>query len=154
MWCTTSCTGGTASATPSASAIVTAVFRELDLPAPIDDDVSIVYVVEFDDEPLSVDDQVAVIQELADEYDLRFVDEIEAVAGIAEDGSYTPPLDGPLVAIGQLNDDRDVVVVRAEVMSSTADADAWQISLRGTDDVRVVAIEETEPELLVAPAIP
>lgn len=143
--------------TPSVGAIYSAVFRELDVPDGVDGEAAVVYVVERNEQPLSLDDQVAVIQELEDEFDVRFVDDIEAAAEIGEDGALAPPLDGTLVAIGApkpAEDDDGLIVVRAEIMSSAEVTNAWQFSLRGVDDVQVVGADETEPELLVPAATP
>jgi hypothetical protein len=149
-------TSGT-SDVPSAGAIYAAVFRQLDLPDGVDGEATVVYVVERKDKPLSLDEQVEVIQEVEDEFDVRFVDEIEAAAEVAEDGTLGPPVDGSLVAVGvpkAADDDDDLVVVRAELMSSADVTEAWQFSLRGVDDVQVVDAAETEPELLVQAATP
>jgi hypothetical protein len=142
---------------PTVGAIYGAVFRQLDLPGGEDGEAAIVYVVERNEQPLSLDQQVEVIQELEDDFDVRFVDEIEAAAEVGEDGSIGPPLDGSLVAVGPAKaaeDDDDLVIVRAEIMSSADVTDAWQFSLRGVDEVQVVDSTETEPELLVLTATP
>ena len=142
--------------TPSVGAIYSAVFRQLDVPDGVDGGAAVVYVVERNEQPLSLDDQVAVIQELEDDFDVRFVDDIEAAAEIGEDGALGPPLDGALVAIGapKAAEDDDLIVVRAEIMSSADVTNAWHFSLRGVDEVQVVSADETEPELLVPAAAP
>lgn len=152
--CCSACGSPSGDDAPAASAIYSAVFRHLDLPAGVDGEPAIVYVVERNEQPLSLEEQVDVIHELEDEYDVLFVDAIEAVADIADDGSFAPPPDGPLVAIGPPKGDDDFLIVRAELMTSADMTDAWQLSLRGDDDVRVVDAAETDPELLVAPAVP
>ena len=141
---------------PSAGAIYSAVFRHLDLPDGVDGEPPVVYVVERHDEPLSLEEQVDVIQQLEDDFDVRFVDDIEAAAEFDADGTLVPPLDGALVAVGPPKADvaDDLVVVRAEIMSSADLTNAWQFSLRGVDPVRVVEANETEPELLVPAATP
>jgi hypothetical protein len=142
---------------PSAGAMYAALFRQLDLPHGTDGEAAVVYVVERKDQPLSLDEQVEVIQELEDEFDVRFVDEIEAAAEIDEDGSLGPPVDGSLVAVGVpkvADDDDELVVVRAEIMSSADVTEAWQFSLRGVDEVQIVEAAETEPELLIPAATP
>jgi hypothetical protein len=142
---------------PSAGAIYAAVFRQLDIPDGIDGEAPVVYVVERKEKPLSLDEQVEVIQQLEDDFDVRFVDEIEAAAEVAEDGSLGPPVDGSLVAVGApkaAEGDDDLVIVRAELMSSADVTEAWQLSLRGVDEVQVVEAAETEPELLVPAATP
>jgi hypothetical protein len=142
---------------PSAGDIYAAVFRQLDIPSGVDGEAAVVYVVERNDEPLSLDEQVQVIQDLEDDFDVRFVDDIEAAAEVDEDGSLVPPLDGALVAIGPpkpAEGDDELVVVRAEIMSSADVTNAWQFSLRGVDEVQIVEADETEPELLVTLATP
>jgi hypothetical protein len=141
---------------PSPGAIYAAVFRQLELPDGPDGAAAVVYVVERRDDPLSLDDQVAVIQELEDDFDVRFVDDIDAAAEVDADGSLAPPLDGSLVAVGspKTSDSDDLVVVRAEIMQSADVTNAWQFSLRGVDDVQVVDAAETEPELLIPAATP
>jgi hypothetical protein len=140
---------------PTIDAVYVAVLRHLDLPTAPDDEPTTVYVVDLEDEPLSLDDQVAIIQELDGTYDIQFFDTLDAVTDLDEDGHLVAPADVPLVVIGAptTDGDSDRLMVRTELITDDGDATAWQLTLDGEEgELRVVASNQIQPELLVDPA--
>ena len=147
--------GGDDANNPTIDAVYVAVLRHLDLPPAPDDETTTVYVVDLEDEPLSLDDQVAIIQELDGIYDIQFFDRLDAVTDLDEDGDLVAPVDVPIVVIGAPTADgaSGRLTVRTELITDAGDATAWQLTLDGTGrQMRVVASNQTQPELLVDPA--
>lgn len=156
--------GGTSddSTDSSLGSLYVTIIRHLDIPTTDDPDApderTVVHVADLNAEPLSLDDQITVINQLDAEYDVRFVDQFETAIEFTDDDTVVPPPDGPLVAIATPKEENGVVVVRVEMTGSDGEIDAWQLRLR-TVDVdnnvdRVVESTDIEPELLVPTATP
>lgn len=141
-------------AVPAQPAIVVAVLRHLDVAPMGDTELPIVYVVEVGSDPLSLDEQVTVIQELDERYDVRFVDDVESVTETGDDGALVLPDDGPLVAVGTAHEGPRPSV-RTELRAGTDPPSAWQVEFDGEgDSLRVVETTVVQPEFLVDPAAP
>lgn len=152
----TACGGNTGSGDErSSGSVYVAALRHLDVPGPDDTgDRTIVYVADMNSEPLDLDEQVSVIGDLEADVDLRFIDDIAAAARFDDDGTLGAPDDGWLVAVGTPVDHDDVVTVRVEAAEPGDKPSAWQLRLRVTGDVSVVAASDLEPEFLVPPVAP
>ena len=68
-------------------------------PAGSDGDRPVVWVAKLGDEPFTLDDQVAMIEDVEDSHDLRFVDSIDAAVD-GEDADSPPRDGGVLLGIG------------------------------------------------------
>jgi hypothetical protein len=92
------------------------------------------------DEPLALDEQVAVIDALGDGYDVKFVDDDDAA--IDENAEGRPPRDdGLLIGIGTLPIEPPFVV-RVEVYRSEVDIEATMVTMAWRTDHWDVATEE------------
>lgn len=92
--------GSDADAQPKAGAdaYVAAIASRLDAPEVTPDPLPVVYVVPLDD-PIALEIQAAIIEQLAETHDVRFVDELSAAIDIDEPGS-PPRDDAVIVGIG------------------------------------------------------
>jgi len=136
--------------------VYVAVLEHLDI-ATLDDDPTVVHIVDPHAERLGLDAQVAVIQALDGSFDVRFIDGLDAVADVGDDGTLVASVDGPVVEIGAPTrdpDDQRLLTVRTEMFVAGDGTDAWLLTLRTNGVVRVVDVTETEPELLVEPVEP
>lgn len=113
------------------------------------DELPVVYVVPLGDASLSLDDQVSVIDRLAEVADVRFADDVAAVLDPGTDG--TPPRDhGLLVGVGTIAVDRPHVV-RVEIYRDDRSVDAHLVTLAfGSGAWSVTTDELVEPEVLDA----
>ncbi len=113
-----------------------------------DDEKPVVYVARLGDEIFELDDQVAMIDELEQSHDLRFVDSVDAALD-AEDEDATPRDDGLLLGIGTVAPTAPHLV-RVEVYAGSRDANAFLLTLEpGADRWRIETSEPVEPEVLV-----
>lgn len=104
---------------------------------------AVVFVREFADEPLSLDEQVVVIDSFAPDREVRFIDKVDA----AFDGDHTVD-SGHVVGLGQLTREPPHTL-RVEVIDPDLDLSALVVTLDWQDDEwRIVAREEVEPEVL------
>lgn len=120
------------------------------LPAdPAAEDPPVVYVWQFVEKPLSLEDQVVVIDSLAEQFDVRFVD--QADAAVDPDTTLVPTRDeGLLVGLGPVTPDAPHTV-RIEIYTSEVDIVAYLVTLvRGEDAWSVTAHEPVDPEVLGA----
>jgi len=92
------------------------------------------------DEPLALDEQVAVIDTIGDDYDVKFVDDDEAAIDESADGR-PPRDDGLLIGIGTLPVEPPFVV-RVEVYRSESDIEATMATMAWRTDHWDVASEE------------
>jgi hypothetical protein len=136
----------------SVEAVADAYVAALDatLP-PTDDDEErpVVYVWQFGEKPISLDDQVVVIDSLAELYDVRFVD--EADAAVDPEVTLVPPRDhGLLVGVGPVTVDAPHTM-RVEIYWNEDDIEAVVLTLVRRDEAWTVTAEEpVEPEVLGA----
>jgi len=116
---------------------------------PVSEDPVVVYVWQFVENPMSLDDQVVVIDGLAEQFDVRFVD--QADAAVDPDTTLVPTRDdGLLVGLGPVTIDAPHTV-RIEIYTSEVDIDAYLVTLvRGDDTWTVMAQEPVDPEVLGA----
>ncbi len=121
---------------------------------PDDDDRPVVYVAPLND-PLSLEDQVAVIDAVAETFDLRFVDDLSAAFEIEEDGDGDARDDAVVLAIGRIPAESPHTV-RVEVYpdADRITAELVTVVVAGTDADgavvwRVDHVEQVEPEGLV-----
>lgn len=118
-----------------------------------DEDRPVVYVAPLAD-PLSLEDQVAVIDAVAENYDLRFVDELSAAIEL-EGGDGAPRDDALVLAIGRIPAESPHTV-RVEVYPRAAPirAELVTVVVAGTDADgavvwRVDNVEAVDPEGLI-----
>lgn len=126
-----------------------AVIADFLPPAPTDDERRpVVYVVRLNAEQFRLEDQVAMIEQIEEQYDLRFVDDVDAAVD-DEDAEATTRDDGMLLGIGTISAVAPHVV-RVEVHDGTGPVEALKVTLSFRDDVwRVDTSEPVEPEVLV-----
>lgn len=127
-----------------------AVVRQMVEPA-VGDALPVVHVVEVGDNDIGLDGQVAVIDELAAEFDVRFADSAEAA--LDSDSETVAPLDGGIllaIAFPRLLDDpSEQMVVRVERYRSLDDVDAALVTVVDrAGSASVVAVDEVEAEVL------
>lgn len=112
------------------------------------EDRPVVFVVPVADESLALDTQVAVIEDLADTHDLRFVD--SAGAAVDEDTADQPARDGgTLLGVGTVTEESPHTI-RIEVYRDRDEIEAHlvTVAVRG-DRWTVVDDQPVEPEVLV-----
>ena len=136
----------------SVEAVADAYVAALDATLPPTDegaDPVVVYVWQFAEKPMSLDDQVVVIDDLAERYDVRFVDEVDAA--VDPDVTLAPPRDdGLLVGLGPVTVDAPHTV-RVEIYANEDAIEAVVLTLVRRDELWTVTAEETvEPEVLGA----
>lgn len=113
-----------------------------------DEERPIVYVARLGDGTFELDDQVAMIEQIEESHDLRFVDSIDA-ALYDEDGDAEPRDDGLLLGVGTVAP-TEPHLVRVEVYAGSSDANAFLLTLRrGAERWRIETSEPVEPEVLV-----
>jgi hypothetical protein len=130
-----------------ADAYVTVITRFLP-PSLNPESLPVVYVVPVSGDALSLETQVAVIETLAQGYDIRFVDQPTAALDGASDGE--PPRDaGTLIGLGRIAPDPPHQV-RVELYRGRDRVNGHLLTLRNEGGVWVVADAETvTPEVLV-----
>ena len=108
----------------------------------------VVYIARLGDEPFALEDQVAMIDVVAETHDLRFVDDVDAA--VDDDDSDAPPRDdGLLIGIGTIPVSAPHVV-RVEVYTTAGRIDAHKVTLSVRNDVwRVDTSEPVDVEVLV-----
>ena len=133
---------------PVEAAGYTAVIDAFLPPVPPDGSRPVGYVTRLSEEPFALEDQVAMIAAIEENYDLRFVDDIAAAID-DEDPDAPPRDDGLLLGIGVIST-APPHVVRVEIYLSAGLVDAHKVTLTVRDDVwRVETSEPVEPEVLV-----
>ncbi len=131
--------------TPDASAYVAAIAPFLPVANP--DDPPKVFMAPLDD-PLSLDEQVAIIELIGEGHDVTFVDDPEAVVDVDTEGQPVQD-EGSLIMLGQIPADAPYVV-RVEVYRGEADDSANLVTLTWRRDHWAVATEESvEPEAVI-----
>jgi len=148
VWGLTSCGEPAATGAPDvgADAYVAAISEFLP-PAPVDESEAkpVVFITPVGTEPLSLDDQVAMIDLLADTHDLRFVDEPGA-AVIPGEGDAPPRDDGLLLGLGTLPR-QPPFTVRVEVYTDSDKIEAYLVTVAVRAGTwRSVSTERVEPE--------
>jgi hypothetical protein len=109
------------------------------LPPPVEGEQPNVFVTALD-QPLALEEQVAVIDALGDDYDVKFVDEAEAVIDAGVEGR--PPVDdGLLLGVGTIPSEPPYVT-RVEAYRGESDVDAKMVTLAWRTDHWAVADEE------------
>ncbi len=141
--------GGTEDGTaPIGAAGYAAVIDDFLPPIPPDESRPVVYVARLGDEPFALADQVEMIAAVEEDYDLRFVDDIDAAVD-DEDADAPPRDDGLLFGIGTISNSRPHVV-RVEVYKAAGVIEAHKVTLTVRDDMwRVDTSEPVDPEVLV-----
>lgn len=113
-----------------------------------DEERPIVYIARLGEGTFELDDQVAMIDEVEESHDLRFVDSIDAALD-QEDGDAEPRDDGLLLGIGAVAP-TEPHLVRVEVYAGSRDASAFLLTLgRSAERWRIETSEPVEPEVLV-----
>lgn len=141
-------------APPIDPAAYSALIDEFLPPAPAEGEPKpIVYVAMLGDEPLSLDDQVAVIEVVDLTHELRFVDDTQAA--IDDEDTDAPPRDeGVLLGIGKIPREPPHTA-RVEVYSGVDQVDASLVTLQSRTDSAgqrhwtVSEVELVVPEVLV-----
>lgn len=117
-------------------------------PAPDDGSRPVVYIARLGDDPFPLEDQVAMIDAVAESHDLRFVDDVDAAVD-GEDPDAPPRDDGLLLGVGTISA-ATPHVVRIEVYATVGSIDAHKLTLTVRNEVwRVDTIEPIDPEVLV-----
>jgi hypothetical protein len=104
-----------------------------------DEPLPVLYLWEFTEEPMSLDDQVVVIDHFDDTHDVRFVDQFEAAVDL--DAPAEPPRDeGLLIGLGPIpvEPPHDV---RVEIYESANAISAVLVTLVTRDDTWTVTDE-------------
>jgi hypothetical protein len=105
-----------------------------------DDSLPVLYLWEFAEVPMSLDDQVVVIDQFDDTHDVRFVDQFDAA--VDADQPTIPPRDeGLLVGLGPIPVDSPHSV-RVELYENADEVTALLVTLVTTDDNWTVTEEE------------
>lgn len=131
--------------TPGAAAYAAAITPFLPVANPDDRPHVLVAPV---DEPLSLEDQVAIIAMIGDGYDVTFVDDKKAVVDADADG-HPVQGDGLLIVLGTLPA-HPPYVVRVEAYRREDDHSASLVTLVWRKDHWAVATEESvEPEAVI-----
>jgi hypothetical protein len=132
-----------------AAAYSAALEEQLPSPAPDGDPRPVVFVLSIGDEPLSLEDQVAIVDEHAETHDIRFVDELDAAIDVGVDDQPVRD-DGVLVGLGTIPAERPHVV-RVETYRTDRQVTAQLVTLAVSADTwRVVGSEVVDPEVFVA----
>lgn len=122
------------------------------LPAAPEDgeDPEVVFVTSLNDEVLSLETQVSVIDSLAEAFDVRFVDQYEEILDTG-DATAPPNDDGTLVGVGTITREAPHTV-RVEVYHDANTVEAFLVTLTNVDDEwEVEGAEAVEREVLVGP---
>jgi hypothetical protein len=131
--------------TPDAAAYVAAITPFLPVANP--DDPPKVFMAPLDD-PLSLDEQVAIIELIGEGHDVTFIDDPEAVVDADAEGQPVQD-EGLLIMLGQIPADAPYVV-RVEAYRGEADDSANLVTLAWRRDHWAVATEESvEPEAVI-----
>jgi hypothetical protein len=130
------------------AATYAAVIARFVTPAANTEPPRVAFVTAVGDEPLSLDDQVAVIDALAATHDVRFVD--EPGAAFDPDLPDAPPKDdGVLIGVGKISGESPHTV-RVEVYTSNDRIDAQLVTLSwNSDSWQIDSVEPVEPEVLI-----
>lgn len=131
-----------------AEAYATVVERYLS-PPDVEDERTVVYVVPVSGDALSLDTQVAVVNELAELYDVRFVDDVDAA--VDDDSTDVPPRDeGMLIGLGRISADPPHTV-RVELYRERDRVTGHLLTLDhdAGDHWVVVGDESVAPEVLI-----
>lgn len=142
------CTARSEPGAVTADAYVAALSEFLPEPAGADEDPPIVYVVPIGDRALDLDTQVAVIDALAEQWDVHFVD--DAQAAINADGDDDEPRrESHVLGIGTIKA-VPPHTVRIEQYTDAAFSQAHRVTLVERDGTwRVDSVAAVEPEVLV-----
>lgn len=101
-------------------------------PGPREEKRDVVFVVPLDGEALPLELQIEVVGAFADDYDVRFVDDIDAA--IDERGAGRPPLEGGLlIGVGPVTADPPHTT-RIELYWSDDVVEGHQLTLAASDD--------------------
>jgi hypothetical protein len=105
-----------------------------------DEPLPVLYLWEFTEEPMSLDDQVVVIDHFDDTHDVRFVDQFEAAVDF-DDPAEPPRDEGLLIGLGPIpvEPPHDV---RVEIYESANAISAALVTLMTRDDTWTVIDEE------------
>lgn len=116
--------------------------------APTSEPIPVAFVTAAGDEALALDDQVAVIDALAETHDVRFVD--DPVDAFDPDLADAPPRDnGVLIGVGKISGESPHTV-RVEVYSAADRIIAQLVTLSWRDESwQIDSVELVEPEVLV-----
>lgn len=144
----TACGGDEPAAEPPGAAAYAMVIARFLPPALGDDALPVVFVVPVNGESLALDTQVTVIDTLAEQADVRFVDDVEAA--VDEESSDQPPHDaGTLVGLGRFSAEPPYTV-RVELYRGVDRVEGRLLTVRNDDGSWVVIASETvTPEVLV-----
>jgi hypothetical protein len=141
------CSGSATPGVPS-EAYVAALTPFLPDPAPEGDDRPVVFVAVTGEHPIGLEAQVAIVDAVAEHYDLRFVDDFEAALDDAGDDP-APVEDGRLLAIGTIQADAPHIV-RVEDYLDAERSTAHIVTLvERSGRWSVASVERVEPEVLV-----
>ena len=109
------------------------------LPAPVEGEQPNIFIAALD-EPLALEEQVAVIDALGESYDVKFVDSVKDAIDI--DADDRPPIDdGLLLGIGIIPADPPYVT-RVEAYRGESDVTAEMVTMAWRTDHWAVADEE------------
>lgn len=116
--------------------------------APTSEPIPVAFVTAAGDEALTLDNQVAVIDALAETHDVRFVD--DPVDAFDPDLEDAPPRDnGVLIGVGKISGESPHTV-RVEVYSAADRIRAQLVTLSWRDESwQIDSVEPVEPEVLV-----
>lgn len=144
----TACDGGDDGDDPVDAAGYTAVLDEFLPPVPLDGYRPVVFVARLDEDPFALTDQVAMIATVEEDFDLRFVDNIDAAVD-DNDADASPRDDGLLFGIGTIPSTAPHVV-RVEIYKAADRVDAYKVTLTIRDGVwQVDTSEPVDPEVLL-----
>lgn len=132
---------------PGVPAYATVIARFLP-PAVDPDSLPVVYVVPVSGESLAIETQVGVIETLAEQADVRFLDDV--TAAVDEESSDQPPLDeATLIGLGTFSAEPPYTI-RVELYRGRDRIDGRLLTIRREDEGWVVIDAETvTPEVLV-----
>jgi hypothetical protein len=134
----------------TAEAYVAALSEFLPEPAGADEDPPIVYVVPIGDRALDLDTQVAVIDALAEQWDVHFVDDAQAAINAdGDDDDGAPSRESNVLGIGTIKA-MPPHTVRIEQYTDAAFSQAHRVTLVERNGTwRVDSVAAVEPEVLV-----
>lgn len=140
--------GGDPVVAVDAAAYSTVLAAQLPPPAADEDPLPVVFVVSIGDEPLSLEDQISIVDDHAETHDIRFVDDLAAAVDLEVE--LVPVRDdGIVVGLGTIPAERPYVV-RVETYRTDQDVTAQLVTVaRGASSWRVVDTEAVDPEVLV-----
>ena len=142
------CDGGDDGDDPVGAAGYTAVLDEFLPPVPSDGYRPVVFVARLDEDPFALTDQVEMIAAVEEDFDLRFVDTIDAAVD-DDDADGSPRDDGLLLGIGTIPSAAPHVV-RVEIYRAASRVDAYKVTLTASDGVwQVDTSEPVDPEVLL-----